>query len=227
MNIHSSFMKESLISSDFDNIPSKNRQIIGKRIFDIIFSFIVLLFCSPLFLLIALGIFLHSGRPIFYRQKRLGRGGLAFDCIKFRTMVPDADSLLVKLLNENPSLKSEWTTYQKCKNDPRIFWLGKYLRKTSIDELPQFWNVLKGDLSVVGPRPYMECQKNELGSLAYKIFSVRPGITGLWQTSGRNQTTFKERIELDAQYTEICSFWSDIFFILKTIPVLFFSKNAW
>jgi len=139
----------------------------------------------------------------------------------------DADRRLRELLAHNPYLKQEWMLNQKLKNDPRIFALGKWLRRTSLDELPQFWNVLKGDLSVVGPRPYMLTQKKYLGPLASKILSVKPGITGLWQTSGRNHRTFQERIILDAEYIDKRSFHYDLRLICKTIPQILFPKDAY
>jgi len=141
-------------------------------------------------------------------------------------MYLDAEENLETLLKENPLLKKEWNQHQKLRDDPRIFPLGKFLRKTSLDEFPQFWNVIKGDLSIVGPRPYMTNQKNELGHYGYKILSIRPGITGLWQTSGRSRTTFKERVLLDAKYVDMQSFLFDIWLILRTIPLVLFSKDA-
>ncbi len=202
------------------------QHIILKRMFDISFSLFVLLFFSPLFLLIAISVRLSSRGPAIYRQKRIGRGGKSFHCLKFRTMVDGAESILQNLLDENPSLKSEWDQYQKLKKDPRTFFVGRLLRKSSLDELPQFWNVLKGELSVVGPRPYLESQRDHLGMWASQILSLRPGITGLWQTSGRSSITFRERIEIDALYVEMRSFWFDMLLIAKTIPLLLFSKNA-
>ncbi|MCB1180774.1 MAG: sugar transferase [Chlamydiia bacterium] len=202
------------------------QHIILKRLFDIIFSFFSILFLSPLFLIIMIGIKLSSKGPVIFRQVRLGRGGKTFECLKFRTMVQNADQLLDGLLAQHPFLKAEWTHHQKLKSDPRIFWFGSFLRKTSLDELPQFWNVLKGDLSVVGPRPYMESQKKDLEIYAYKILSVRPGITGLWQTSGRSSLSFKKRLELDAKYVDRRSFWYDLTLILKTIPSILSSKHA-
>jgi len=197
-----------------------------KRIFDIGFSLSAMLLLFPFFLLIALAIFICSPGNVFYTQIRLGRGGRVFKCYKFRTMYLDADHRLKEILQKNPSLQAEWEKNQKLRIDPRVFSFGRFLRKTSLDELPQFWNAFRGDLSIVGPRPYMVKQRNELGPLAYTILSMRPGITGLWQTSGRSKTTFQERIALDAQYVDKQSFWYDLKLILKTIPEILFSKNA-
>ncbi len=199
----------------------------SKRLFDIIFSSAVLIIFSPLYLAIMIGIRLSSpGSPLFI-QPRLGAGGKVFKCYKFRTMYSDAEKRLRTLLAENPELKAEWEENQKLKNDPRIFSLGKTLRRTSLDELPQFWNVLMGDLSVVGPRPYMITQRKALGEQLYTILSVKPGITGLWQTSGRSHTNFQQRISLDASYVEIHSFFFDLFLVFKTIVQMLFSKNAY
>ncbi len=198
-----------------------------KRIFDIGFSIAILLLFSPLFLLIAVAIFICSPGKVLYTQMRLGIGGKPFKCYKFRTMRLDADLHLKEMLRTKPLLRSEWIQKQKLRVDPRVFLFGRLLRKTSLDELPQFWNAFKGDISVVGPRPYMVNQRRELGPLAYKILSVRPGITGLWQTSGRSNTTFQERVELDAHYVDGHCFRNDLWLILKTVPEIFLSKNAY
>lgn len=197
-----------------------------KRGFDIVFSTCVLVFLSPIFVLIAISIFLFSPGKVLFSQERLGQGGKVFKCLKFRTMVPDAEESLDQILERFPMLKKEWQQTQKLRQDPRVFTWGRFLRKTSLDELPQFWNVLKGDLSVVGPRPYMTNQLEEMGSSASIILSIKPGITGLWQTSGRSQTNFRTRIALDKEYVDKQSFGYDLRLILKTIPVLFSSKNA-
>lgn len=205
----------------------KIQHLAAKRIFDLLFSLTLLTLLSPLFLLIALAIRLATSGSAIYVQLRLGRGGKVFKCYKFRTMYLNADQQLSDLLSQNPLLKNEWQKNQKLKNDPRIFLLGKWLRRTSLDELPQLWNVVKGDLSIVGPRPYMLAQKKELGALAPKILSVPPGMTGLWQTSGRSETTFQKRIALDAEYIDKRSFYFDIILIIKTIPQILFQKNAY
>lgn len=197
-----------------------------KRLFDILFSAFVLILLSPLLTLISLGILLSSQGSILYSQERLGRGGKKFKCLKFRTMHQNAEVKLRELLQDE-KLQVEWREKQKLLEDPRVFPLGRFLRKTSLDELPQFWNVLRGELSVVGPRPYMIEQKEEIGLFAQKILSTRPGITGLWQTSGRSSTSFKQRISLDAEYIDKRSFGLDLLLIVKTIPRVFFPKDAY
>jgi exopolysaccharide production protein ExoY len=198
-----------------------------KRIFDIIFSFSALLFFLPFGIVIGLLIKISSPGPIFHKCRRVGKGGEPIDCWKFRTMVLNAPEKLKKILAQNPKLKKEWDTYYKLKNDPRIHPVGNFLRKTSLDEMPQFWNVLKGDLSVVGPRPVTEEEiQKYFREKAGKILSVRPGLTGIWQTSGRNLLTFDERIRLEEQYVDKQSLLLDLQIIFKTIPHIFFAKGA-
>ncbi len=197
-----------------------------KRAFDIVFSCLVLIISFPFFLLIALGIVCTSKGSIFYFHKRISRGGKKFNVIKFRTMYQNSDALLEDLLKNNPSLKKEWQTFMKLKKDPRITPIGKFLRGTSLDELPQFLNVLKGNLSVVGPRAVlMQEVIQHFGQSAPKILSIRPGITGLWQVSGRNNIPMEERVKLEEKYVDTQSFFLDLILICKTIPVMLFFKG--
>lgn len=199
----------------------------GKRLFDIAFSLVILTALSPLLALVALLVKLTSAGPLFHRQERVGRGGRVYTNYKFRTMHKDAELILVELLEKNPLLKQEWRTYWKLKKDPRITPIGSFLRKTSLDEFPQFWNVLKGDLSVVGPRPVVRQEVVDFyGPKAAKILSVRPGVTGLWQVSGRNTLSMPERVELEAAYVDRQSFFFDLLLICKTIPAMLFPKGA-
>jgi exopolysaccharide production protein ExoY len=199
-----------------------------KRSFDILFSLAVLTLLSPLFLAIAFLIRLTSrGNPIF-GHTRIGRGGKPFICYKFRTMYANAPSCLEDLLQCRKDLKEEWEKNQKLKNDPRVTPIGKLLRKTSLDEFPQFWNVLKGNLSVVGPRPVVEKElATHFGTKAVLIVSVRPGVTGLWQVSGRSNTSYAERVLLDETYIKTQSFFLDLKLIAKTVPAILFSKGAY
>lgn len=199
-----------------------------KRFFDILFSSLILISGLPAFLLVAIGIKLTSKGPVFFSQERVGRGGKLFRCYKFRTMIPEAEACQQKLVESNPLFHDEWVKNRKLKNDPRITMLGTFLRKTSLDELPQFWNVLKGDLSVVGPRPVVVDEVIEhFGLKAEKILSVRPGITGLWQVSGRSNVTYPMRLQLDEQYIDDFSMALDLKLIAKTIPVVLFSNGAY
>lgn len=200
----------------------------GKRAFDIIFSFLVLTLGFPLFFIIALLVLLTSRGRVIYGHERIGRGGKPFRCYKFRTMYVDADARFKELLTSNPLLKEEWDKKHKLTNDPRITSIGQFLRKTSLDELPQFWNVLKGDLSVVGPRPVVKTELQKyFGRKTPLILSVRPGLTGLWQVSGRSNTTYEERILLDEEYIRKRSFLLDLKLIAKTIPAMLFSRGAY
>ena len=199
----------------------------GKRFFDVVFSSLAMVFFLPLGLALCLMIKLSSPGPVFYVSRRVGKKGCPIFCWKFRTMAIDAEQKLGELLKENPVLRQEWETYFKLKDDPRVSAVGKFLRKTSLDELPQFWNVLKGDLSVVGPRPVTEEEVQKYyGERAEKILSVRPGLTGIWQTSGRNLLTFEERTKLEESYVDHQSLALDLQIICKTIPMLFFAKGA-
>lgn len=199
-----------------------------KRAFDILFSIAVLVLGLPVFFLIALAIRLTSRGKIIYFHERIGRGGIPFRCYKFRTMHRNADARLKSLLDNNPALKLEWEQTRKLKYDPRITLIGKFLRKTSLDELPQFINVIKGDLSVVGPRPVVKAEIQKFyGLKSSKILSVRPGITCIWQVSGRSDTSYAQRIRLDEEYVDAQSFLLDLKLILKTIPAMLSSKGAY
>lgn len=199
-----------------------------KRAFDILFSLFALLFCLPVFAIIAFVIRMTSKGPVIYSHERVGRGGKAFRCYKFRTMYPDADAKLQQILATNPEMQKEWNDTRKLKQDPRVMPIGRFMRKTSIDELPQFWNVLKGDLSIVGPRPLVACEVvGYLGDKAAKILSVRPGLTCIWQVSGRNDVSYSRRIQLDEEYIDNQSFLLDVKLILRTIPSMLFSKGAY
>ncbi len=207
-----------------------------KRLFDISFSLIVMLCFSPVFILIAFLVRITSSGPIFYKSVRLGRGGKAIYCWKFRSMYPDAEKRLEQLLAHNSQYQTEWDEFHKLKNDPRVTLIGKFLRKTSLDEMPQFWNVLKGDLSIVGPRPpvligppehFAEEIRKWYGISVVKILSVRPGLTGVWQISGRSEISNDEKTRLEEVYVETRTFWKDLVLILKTIPAVLFSRGAY
>lgn len=205
-----------------------------KRLFDILFSSLFLLIGAPVFLFLMLLVKITSPGPIFYKGLRMGQNGKLIYCWKYRTMCIDAEERLQHILNSDPALLVEWQTYFKLKEDPRLTPIGKFLRKTSLDELPQFWNVFKGDLSVVGPRPIaiehperaLEEIRGHYGDKTEKILSAKPGITCIWQIRGRNLLTFEERILLEEEYVDRQSLWLDIKIILKTIPVVLFPKGA-
>ena len=192
--------------------------LIIKRIIDIIGATIGIFCMIPITLVIAIFNFINKEKgPIFYTQNRMGKNGKHFKMYKYRTMIIGADEILEKILNENEEAKREYAVNKKFKNDPRITKIGKILRKTSLDEFPQFINVLKGDMSLVGPRPYLPREKKDIGSYLPYIVAVRPGITGLWQVSGRNDLTFKERLELDLEYYKNITLKTYVIVLFKTI----------
>ncbi|MCF1740890.1 sugar transferase [Paradevosia shaoguanensis] len=168
--------------------------------------------------LVAAALVRRDGGPAFYHQKRLGRNGEVFEIWKLRSMVMDADAHLARYLEENPEARREWDLHQKLKFDPRITPVGRFLRKYSIDELPQLWNVLKGDMSLVGPRPMFPSQRQIYPGSA--CFALRPGITGLWQTSARNASTFSERADYDLRYAREMSLTADIAILLRTVGIV-------
>jgi undecaprenyl-phosphate galactose phosphotransferase len=197
-----------------------------KRIFDLLVGGSLMLLALPLCILIALTIKITSKGPIFYVSTRVGKDYKPFRCWKFRTMCIDAKKKLQDYLEEDSGLKKEWETYLKLRKDPRTTLIGRFLRRTSLDELPQLWNVLKGELSLVGPRPYLFSEVHEIvKDHAIQILSVRPGLTGLWQVSGRNQLPFQERIRLDKEYVQRRSFLLDLNLLFKTILTIFYATG--
>lgn len=197
----------------------------AKRTFDVIFSLAVLILFSPVYLLIILLIALSSPGPVFYVQERVGKNYRRFGCIKFRTMVRNADEVLMEIMETSPGLRQEFHENFKLRRDPRITWIGKFLRITSLDEFPQFLNVLKGDMSVVGPRPLVVEELPKYGKYIDCILTIRPGITGLWQVSGRNNIPYPKRIQIDVYYVNFRNFLADLWIIIKTIGVVIFPKD--
>ncbi len=188
-----------------------------KRVLDIVLVLVSLPLVLPLVLLFAAVIALDGGKP-FYRQNRVGKNGVTYTMWKLRSMVMQADEKLQAHLEQNPVAKAEWDSTQKLKDDPRITRFGRFLRKSSFDELPQLYNVLTGDMSIVGPRPMLPEQENLYNGTAY--FELRPGITGLWQISDRNETTFAARAQFDTAYNEQLSLKTDVSIILSTFRVV-------
>ena len=198
---------------------------IFKRIGDVVFSLLVLICGAPIFILIGILVKLSSPGPVFYIQKRVGRNYRQFGCIKFRTMYKNADELLPNLLEKYPLMRQEFEKDFKLRHDPRITKLGRFLRRSSLDELPQFFNVLKGEMSVVGPRPIVSNEINKYSVFMEEVISVRPGLTGLWQVSGRNNLSYKKRVELDLVYARNRNFLLDLEIILLTLGVLLFPMD--
>jgi len=197
-----------------------------KRSFDLVVSSLLALFLAPLFLALAAAV-KWDGGPALFRQKRVGKNGQIFECLKFRSMVVDADKRLADLLQSDTAARAEWDREHKLKNDPRITRIGDFLRRTSFDELPQIFNVLKGEMSLVGPRPIVQDEVAKYGDNIDYYLSAAPGITGLWQVSGRNDTTYKRRVELDRWYIQNWSLWQDIAILFKTIPAVMSKDGAY
>ncbi|MCI6924705.1 MAG: exopolysaccharide biosynthesis polyprenyl glycosylphosphotransferase, partial [Megasphaera elsdenii] len=198
-----------------------------KRVFDVVCTLIGIICLSPFFLAIALWIYKDSPGPIIFKHRRVGRNGKEFNCYKFRSMCVDADVKLKELLERDPEARKEWETEFKLKNDPRITKSGAFLRKTSLDELPQVFNVLKGEMSLVGPRPIIQDEVPKYGPYIKDFYMVRPGVTGMWQTSGRSDTTYEERVQMDTWYVRNWNVWFDIVLIWRTIAVVLKHKGAY
>lgn len=193
-----------------------------KRLFDILASIIGIIFLIPIIAIVKfMNICNKDFAPIFFSQQRIGKNGKEFKFYKFRSMVPNADDVLFKYLEENEEAAKEYKINKKIKNDPRITKIGRFLRNSSMDELPQLLNVLKGDMTLIGNRPYLPREKNDMGSYYHDIVKTKPGLTGLWQTSGRSNTTFEQRLKLESYYSNNCNIKIDIkIFFLTFIRVI-------
>ena len=216
-----------ILGLDSSNKFKVTMNLVYKRFMDIIIVIIGGIFLCPFLLFIALLIKVTSPGPVLYKQKRLGRNGLHFYTYKFRSMVVDADERLKNLLNTNPEFKEEWEKKHKLTNDPRITSVGKFLRSTSIDEFPQLINILKGEMSIVGPRPIVDEEISKYGEDYPRISSIKPGLTGLWQVSGRTDTNYHDRVAYDIYYLQSWSVWLDLWIIFKTFGVVLFRKGAY
>lgn len=198
---------------------------IAKRALDIFGAAVGLVLLAPFFMIVALMVRADGG-PAFFAHQRVGRGGKLFGCLKFRSMVVDSQTRLEALLASDPAARAEWEATRKLKNDPRITRIGRFLRSTSLDELPQLINVLRGEMSLVGPRPVLEAELDRYyGASAAHYMAVRPGITGLWQVSGRSETTYESRVALDVSYVSRPSLLADIVILLRT-PVAVLSRRG-
>lgn len=197
-----------------------------KRAVDITASSLALILLSPVFLATSLAIKKDSNGPVLLKQERIGKDGKNFTMFKFRSMVENADEKLFKLLEEDEQAREEYKLNKKLKDDPRITKVGNFIRKTSIDELPQLINVLKGDMSLVGPRPYLPREMEDMGKYYDTIVESKPGITGLWQVSGRSNTTFDERLIYDQEYSENKGFFYDMGLLTKTVGVVLNKDGA-
>lgn len=198
-----------------------------KKLIDIMAGIIGTILLIPLTIGVFIGNLINGDKgPIFYKQKRIGKDGKEFTMYKFRSMVVGADEILFNYLEKNEEAKKEYKKYKKLKNDPRITKVGKFLRKTSLDEFPQFINVLKGEMSLVGPRPYLPREKEEINGFFKYITSLKPGITGYWQINGRNDVTFVDRLQMDMDYYYRHTLKTDIKIVLKTVGKIVKKEGA-
>ena len=197
-----------------------------KRLLDLLGALLLAIVFSPLMLAIVL-LVRGSGGSVIYKHKRVGRDGKMFECLKFRTMVPNADQVLRTLLEQDPVMKAEWVRDHKLRRDPRVTRLGHFLRRTSLDELPQIWNVVRGEMSLVGPRPVIREELLRYGRNVGAYLAAKPGITGLWQVTGRNDTDYRRRVVLDTYYVRNQSFILDMYILLKTTGVVLAGNGAY
>ncbi len=211
--------------------PSRARnildvQLLAKVVFDRFAAALALLMIAPVMVVIAALILMRRDGPVFFSHVRVGRGGQLFRCHKFRTMVPSGAELFDRILAIDPIASEDWLVRRKVYRDPRVSRLGAFLRSTSLDELPQLWNVLRGDMSMVGPRPITEDELAHYGEHTRDYLSVRPGITGAWQVSGRSECTYAERVALDVDYVRNLSFAQDMRILLRTVDVVLRRQGA-
>ena len=216
-------------SPDIGDVPrlaqGRELDLVLKRCLDVSVAATALFVLLPLMLLVFLAV-RHDGGPALFRHTRLGRHGRPFACLKFRSMVVDADEALRRHLDRDAAARQEWAATQKLTHDPRVTRLGRMLRKSSLDELPQLINVLRGEMSLVGPRPIVPDEAARYGELFEPCFSVRPGVTGLWQVSGRSDCPYEERVRLDARYAREWSLAQDLAILIKTVPAVLTQRGS-
>lgn len=198
-----------------------------KRALDFCVALVAIVLLCPILVIVAVAIKIFDGGPVFFSHRRVGFGARPFSCLKFRTMVMDADVRLQTYLRSNPEAAEEWNATRKLRDDPRVTLIGGALRRSSLDELPQLFNVLRGDMSLVGPRPIVADEAKRYGRDVFTYLSVRPGLTGAWQVNGRSDVSYAERVRMDVEY---CTTWSsvkDLIIMLRTIPVLFSGRGSY
>jgi exopolysaccharide production protein ExoY len=198
----------------------------AKRVLDVVGAVVLAIVFSPLIFAIAV-LMRREGGSIIYKHRRVGRDGESFECLKFRTMVPNADQVLRDILERDPAIRAEWVRDHKLRCDPRVTRLGRFLRRTSLDELPQLWNVMRGEMSLVGPRPVVREELLRYGRNVRAYLSAKPGITGLWQVKGRNDTDYRRRVVLDTYYVRHQNFLLDLYILLKTTRVVLGGSGAY
>ncbi|WP_241491876.1 sugar transferase [Sphingomonas endophytica] len=200
---------------------------IASRALDVTLAVIALIVLAPLMLIIAAVIYVLDPGPVIFAHQRIGRGGRSFPCLKFRSMVTDADARLRQLLESSAEAREEWERDHKLRDDPRVIGIGRFLRKTSLDELPQLWNVVRGDMSLVGPRPIVVGEISRYGRYFEHYCAVRPGITGLWQVGGRNDVSYRRRVAYDVTYSRLRSCAMNVKIIAYTVPSVLFQRGSY
>jgi len=218
---------DKIILLKMRNNMMKTRNRILKKTFDFLASFLGTIFILPILFAIGIAIYIASPGPVVFAHTRIGAGGKAFPCYKFRSMVTNAQEVLEQYLKDNPDAREEWERDFKLKDDPRVTSVGNFLRKTSLDELPQLFNVIKGEMSLVGPRPIVDKEIPKYGEYINDYYLVRPGITGYWQVSGRSDVDYDSRVQMDSWYVRNWSFWQDVVLLFKTIWVVLERKGAY
>ncbi|PTQ13507.1 hypothetical protein CLG96_00335 [Sphingomonas oleivorans] len=218
--------QEDIVIRTIGASPSA-RQEAAIRMLDIVISLLAILALAPLFLVIAGMVKAADRGPIFFAQPRIGRNGKIFRCLKFRSMVVNAEQRLAELLEKDPVARAEWARDHKLRKDPRIIRGGEFLRKASFDELPQLFNVLRGEMSIVGPRPIVAAETPRYGRYFSSYCAVRPGLTGLWQVSGRNDVSYRRRVACDVTYARRKSVQNDLRIIAMTVPAVLLAKGSY
>ena len=220
------FVADARAPSEASSSGTQWRESVAVRLNQLLALMLLALF-SPLIALIAFFIWKQDGAPVLYAHYRVGKNGRLFRCMKFRSMLRNSEQVLAALLRDDPVARAEWERDHKLTTDPRITTIGRFLRKSSLDELPQLLNVLRGEMSLVGPRPITVAELTRYGRVRWHYLSVRPGLTGLWQVSGRNNTTYEERVALDQRYVEQRSLWLDACILVKTVRVVLLREGAY
>jgi undecaprenyl-phosphate galactose phosphotransferase len=226
VSVDSFYNQKTLVLHLRNNLARKRNRIL-KRVFDFMASLIGTILIAPILIIIAFLIYKSSPGSIIFSHMRIGTNGKVFPCYKFRSMVNNSQEMLSKYLEENAEAREEWNRDFKLKNDPRVTTIGEFLRKTSLDELPQLFNVIKGEMSLVGPRPIIDKEIEKYGEYINDYYLVRPGMTGYWQVSGRSDVDYKERVQMDSWYVRNWSLWQDLVLLVKTIGVVFGGKGAY
>jgi len=220
-------VSDANLLSEFTVVEQVTNRLGRISPFDFVLALLLLIFFAPIMLTVALMVYLQDGGPVFFAHRRLGYGGETFPCLKFRSMAVDAEARLERLLEQSPEARAEWAQDHKLKNDPRITPLGAFLRRSSLDELPQLFNVLRGEMRFVGPRPIVQGEVARYGRRFRNYCSVRPGITGLWQVSGRNDLSYRRRVAIDTLYSRVRNGRLDLKILVMTLPAVLLKRGSY